>query len=449
MKKIILLVLLATISLATPAQKRYIKKSHNKKLYEYFTATLAGTQATSDVKKEIPIDNIEGVQSEVWACWRNAVESTNEEKLPQASTGEARDTLFWHIPTHPEPGAKMPFHYINKGEKPAEGYPLFLYLHGSGGKAPEWDTGYHLSRSFNDAPAAYFIPQIPSENLYRWAVQPQQHAWEKLLRLALAADDINPNRIYFFGISEGGYGSQRLASFYADYLAGAGPMAGGEPLQNAPAENLANIAFSLRTGERDYGFGRNYLTHITAKTLDSLQGTHPAHYKHNIALIPKRGHGIDYSHTTPWLAQFTRTPHPRYFYWEDYDMYGRHRKGFYNLRVNTTSRNNDKERTCYEMRIEGNNIFLNVKNVTYTTRESLGGIPMTFDKTYTKAQKGNITIFLSEELFNFEKPIIVVLNGKIVHNKEVKPTLQSMAESCALFYDPERVFPASVDIAIE
>jgi hypothetical protein len=101
------------------------------------------------------------------------------------------------------------------------------------------------------------------------------------------------------------------------------------------------------------------------------------------------------------------------------------------------------------MRIEGNNIFLNVKNVTYTTRESLGGIPMTFDKAYTKAQKGNITIFLSEELFNFEKPIIVVLNGKIVHYGKVKPTLRSLVESCALFYDPERLFPAAIDIEIE
>ena len=226
-------------------------------------------------------------------------------------------------------------------------------------------------------------------------------------------------------------------------------MAGGEPLQNAPAENLANIAFSLRTGERDYGFGRNYLTQTAAKALDSLQTVHPQHYKHRIELIPKRGHSIDYSPTTQWLAQFTRTPHPRYFYWEDYDMYGRHRKGFYNLRVNTTSRNNDKERTCYEMRIEGNCISLNVKNVTYTTTASLGTIPVEFAKQYTRATKGHITIFLNEELFDLHKPIIVVLNGKIVHYGKVKPTLRSLVESCALFYDPERLFPAAIDIEIE
>ena len=77
---------------------------------------------------------------------------------------------------------------------------------------------------------------------------------ERNAETAMASPNINPNRIYVFGISEGGYGSQRLASYYADYWAGAGPMAGGEPLRNAPAENCQHIAFSLLTGSQDYGF---------------------------------------------------------------------------------------------------------------------------------------------------------------------------------------------------
>ncbi len=444
--KYIVAPLLAIHSLC-PAQE--LGKNTIEKIETYFEESLRNNPGTFGVEKRIKTKAIERTRKTVWQCWRNIVESYQEEKLPTASTGEKRDTLYWSLPLHPESGAAMPFHYIHKGEKPADGYPLFLYLHGSGPKRQEWDTGYHLCRSFHDTPSAYFIPQIPSEELYRWAIPAQQWAWEKLLRLALLSGDIDANRIYFFGISEGGYGSQRLASFYADYLAGAGPMAGGEPLQNAPAENLSGVAFSLLTGERDYGFGRNLLTHTAAKTLDSLQTVHHRHYNHRINLIPGQGHSIDYSPTTPWLSQFTRTPHPRYFHWEDYEMYGRHRRGFYNLRVNTTSRNSDGERTCYEMRIEGNNIFLTVRNVTYTTTKTIGGIPITFDKHYTRADKGNITIFLNEELFNLDHPIIVVLNGKIVHNGKVTPTLQSMVESCALFYDPERVFPASIDIAIE
>jgi len=110
----------------------------------------------------------------------------------------------------------------------------------------------------------YFIPQIPNEgDYYRWWQVAKQFAWEKLIRQALVEGNVDANRLYVFGISEGGYGSQRLASFYADYWAAAGPMAGGEPLKNAPVENCANIGFSFLTGADDTGFYRNILTYYT------------------------------------------------------------------------------------------------------------------------------------------------------------------------------------------
>lgn len=129
-------------------------------------------------------------------------------------------------------------------------------------------------------------------------------------------------------------------------------------------------------------------------------------------------------------------------------MYGRHRTGFYNLRVNETSRNSDEERTCYEMRIDGNTIELKVENVTYTTTKSIYNIPMFFERSYSAATKGNVTIFLNEQLFDLSKPIKVVLNGKEVYNSKPERTLEAMVESCAEYFDPERVFPAKIDIDI-
>lgn len=45
------------------------------------------------------------------------------------------------------------------------------------------------------------------------------------------------NRVYVFGLGRRIWQSAS-ASFYADCWAAAGPMAGGEPLKNAPAEEL-------------------------------------------------------------------------------------------------------------------------------------------------------------------------------------------------------------------
>ena len=442
--------MIALVALAGNSCAGTISKGKSKKVVSYFAKALQGTR--TDYEGNEKIKDIEATRSAVWECWREAVNGLNEEKLnaPFATT-EPRDTGYWRLPQELEADALMPYYFIKKGEQPGNGYPLFLYMHGSGEKNREWETGLRLCSSYDDAPSLHFIPQIPNGygELYRWAIQSKQWAWEKLLRLAFLNENIDPNRIYFYGISEGGYGSQRLASFYADYLAGAGPMAGGEPLKNAPMENLANIAFALRTGEQDYGFARNAMTYNAAVTIDSLAKAHKGLYNHFIELIPKMGHSINYEKTTPWLKQFSRNANPTYFYWEDYDMYGRHRTGFYNLRVNETSRNSDEERSCYEMSIENNTIDLKVQNVTYTTTKSIYNIPMFFAREYAPATKGNVTIYISEKLFNLEKPIRVVVNGKEAFNGKVKPSLKAMVESCAEFFDPERLFPAEITVEIK
>lgn len=453
MKRIVMTMLFALSIVAGFActGKGDLSKRQAKKVKEYFANTLQGVECEYSNGKAIKLADIKQMRTAVWNCWREAVDGYSEEKLiAPFAADEPRDTGYWHLPESLEPDANMPYYFIKKGEQPQDGYPLFLYMHGSGDKRSEWENGFRLCHSYEDAPSLHFIPQIPNGygELYRWAIQSKQWAWEKLLRLAFLEDNIDPNRIYFYGISEGGYGSQRLASFYADYLAGAGPMAGGEPLKNAPMENLANIAFALRTGEMDYGFARNAMTYNAALTIDSLSKVHEGLYRHFIELVPGMGHGINYEKTTPWLSKHIRNAHPAYFYWEDYDMYGRHRSGFYNLRVNETSRNNDEERTCYEVSIKENTIELKVENVTYTTTESIYNIPMYFSRSYTKATKGNVTLYLNEELFDLSKPVKVVVNGKVAFDGKVEPTVEAMVESCAEYFDPERVFPAKIDVEI-
>ena len=73
---------------------------------------------------------------------------------------------------------------------------------------------------------------------------------------------------------------------------------------------------------------------------------------------------------------------------------------------------------------------------------------MFFSKSYTPATKGNVTIYLSEKLFDFEKNVKVIINGKEVFNGKVTPSIKAMAESCAQFFDPERVFPAEITVYI-
>ncbi len=221
-----------------------------------------------------------------------------------------------------------------------------------------------------------------------------------------------------------------------------------EPLKNAPAENLRNTAFSLRTGDQDFGFYREQLTRYTKRALDSLQRLHPDGYTHQVELIPGYGHAIDYDPTTPWLRQHTRNPYPKHVTWENFEMDGLYRDGFYNLYVDQRSNSDTSTRTLYEMDINGNDINLCVSLVEYTTTETdpRWGIALDFAKYYTRAATGVVTVYLNNQLVDLAKPVTLTVNGNVAYHGLLTPTLENMVNSCARFFDPARIYPAAITV---
>lgn len=421
---------------AGPAPSRPQAGEHRPEVTQPYTA------------RTFPLKRLAGQRTARWAAYL-ASSAARDSALalpdPPQLTRPWCDSIT--LPASLEQQAVMAYYWGAKGARPAEGYPAYIYLHGSGPRAAEWATGLTLARRFADAPSLYFIPRIPREGeWYRWWQRGKLYVWERLFRALLRRPDTDPARLYLFGISEGGYGSQRLASYYADYLAAAGPMAGGEPLINAPAENLRHTPFSLLTGALDAGFYRNRLTPATGAALDSLAARCPGDYVHRVSLIPGRGHGIDYSPTTPWLSQWRRTPLPAAFSWEDYPLDGRYRRGFYYLRVDR--RPSGAERTRYDVSITGDTVRLDARLVTYTTTASEGGIPLSFARTYAPATDGQLTLFLSPELLDLSRPVTLIVNGRTAFRGRLRLSADALEASLALFGDPLRLLPAALSIRL-
>ncbi len=417
----------------------------------FFNARLSGEKKLFQISERIRDKSADEFAAQVWNTWKEANCDLDEEKLIPMTPLSDSIPGMWHLPDSLEPDADMPYYFGTKGRMPEEGYPLFVYLHGSGRKDAEWAAGFRICNMFKDAPSLYFIPQIPNTGpWYRWWQQSKQYAWEKLIRQVFLMDEVNQDRIYFLGVSEGGYGSQRLASFYADYLAAAGPMAGGEPLKNAPAENCASIGFSLRTGAKDYGFARCLLTGYVKEHFDSLEISHPGYFRHWVDVIPERGHGIDYRPTSPWLSGFKRNPWPSYVAWEDFSMDGRRREGFYNIQVLDRSCDAEDSRTYYEMSISDNKVSVSVSDVEYSTVETIPGtdIAMKFARSYSPSGNGRFIVYLNSAMVDVSKPVTVEVNGSIVFKGRLKADIKNMVNSCAVFFDPARVFPYAVEVVL-
>lgn len=425
----------------------------NQEIVDYFSGYLSGRQGLyEDSLDAIALSALAAERELVWEAWVNANNKRSEDKLINLDALSAGKSGTWAVPANLEPNAVTNYWWGTKGAKPASGYPLLMYLHGSGDKNSEWTGARPMVLNFNDAPAVYFIPQVANVGNYQpWYLKAKQYTFERMLRLAFVTGEIDADKVYFYGISEGGYGSQRIGAFYADYMAGVGPMAGGEPLKNAPVENYRNTAFNFRTGANDTGFHRNILTQYTKDEFERFQAEFPESFVHHIELIPGAGHGIDYTQTTPWLKQHTRNPYPKYVTWENFEMDGQYRKGFYNIFVNERSNTNTDSRGYYELKIDGNNLALTVETVTYTTTEvdQTWGIHMKFAKSYQPATKGKVTIYLSPELVDLTQDVTLTVNGVEAYNGKVSPERRHLVNSCAAFFDPARLYPAAIEVDLQ
>lgn len=432
---------------------------------DYFAAVLAGKTPAALPETLIESADYDARKSRLWELWRTAINTADPTALPAPGNFMSADWSNNLVPTGSWnlPDGSMQFVYGFKGSKPSAGYPLILSLHGSGEDTyTEWSYTVGWDQSYQDSPALYFVPRSPKGGTgCRWFQPSRQQAWMRLIRKACLAGDVDPDRIYFMGVSEGAYGSQRLGSFFADYLAGIGPIAGGEPLYNCPAENTANLYFRQRTGQLDTMFGRYRITVKARETWDQLAKDHPGYYEHDIEIRPGEGHDCKYDGVTADLVKHVRNPWPKYFYWENFGMGegtgepNAWRTGFHNLRVVEGIHIGQDEwvRDAYEMTIEGNNISLKVMEVNVTpsdlVQESGWDVNIGVAKTVKDASKGKVTIYLNDKLVDLDSPVTITVNG--VKKFEGKVTLDEryMTESLAEWGDPQRVFPAAVTVSVE
>lgn len=123
--------------------------------------------------------------------------------------------------------------YIPEGKAPKGGWPLILFLHGSGERGKDGKKqasvgiGPAIQENPENWPAVVIMPQCPTSS--QWRDKPLEQAFE-LLATVEKEYKTNKKQVYLTGLSMGGYGSWNLGSMHPERFAAIAPICGtGDP----------------------------------------------------------------------------------------------------------------------------------------------------------------------------------------------------------------------------
>ncbi len=147
-------------------------------------------------------------------------------------------------------------------------YPLVLYLHTSGERGNDNEGTIFGAQMFlnpvnrEDYPCLVIVPQCPENHTWAFDVSPGSYDFPKdypeskimkevmeLVHLFLQRPDVDPDRVYIYGMSMGGIGAFDAVARHPDIFAAAVPICGD--INPDRLGKFEGVSFSLYHGDSD------------------------------------------------------------------------------------------------------------------------------------------------------------------------------------------------------
>ena len=308
------------------------------------------------------------------------------------------------------------------GTLPKDGRPLYISLHGGGGTTPstndqQWNNQKTL---YKPTDAVYLCPRAITNTWDLHFVPEADAFYEEIIHYAVAAWEVNPNKVYLMGYSAGGDGVWRLAPRMADHWAAASMMAGHPG--DVRLEGLRNTPFMIWCGADDSAYNRNEECAKRIKEMDALQAADPEGYIHEGHIVEGKGHWMDLEDAAavPWMAQYARNPYPQRVVWCQGDVM---KEAFYWLGAPLSEAK------------KGMMVAAHIDKAANTV--------VIEDCDYP-----SLTIYLNDNLVDLDKPVKVVKGGKVLFEGSLTRSPKSMRASLNARQDIGYIFPAQVTVTL-
>ncbi|EMI46640.1 Transglutaminase-like domain protein [Rhodopirellula sp. SWK7] len=314
----------------------------------------------------------------------------------------------------------MPFSYEKFGEKPSDGWSLYISLHGGGG-APaavndrQWENQKKL---YSLEQGIYLAPRAPTNTWNLWHQEHIDVMLKRLIEGMVALEDVNWSRVYVMGYSAGGDGVYQLAPRMSDYWAAAAMMA-GHP-NETDAKGLRNVPFALQMGGKDTAYKRNQIAAEWKEKLATLQAADADGYRHFVKIYPGKGHWMDREDAVaiPWMAEHVRNPTPSRIVWVQDDV--THNE-FYWLAVDDEHCNPRSEMIA---EVDGQAIRLNGDGVE------------------------QVQVRLDDRFIDLDQPVKITCGGDTLFEDLVERTIGDLVRTLGDRGDPNLAFPHSVSVTL-
>ncbi len=311
---------------------------------------------------------------------------------------------------------------------PARSYPVEFMLHG-GVSRPEWDAGGEWWRrgydGYDELDQITVMPAAWDDNF--WWQDSQAENLAAILRFLKQSYNVDDNRVYLSGVSDGGTGAYFFAFKQPTEWAAFLPYIGHPGvLRNAQSggghalyfENLMNNALFIVNGEKDPLYPASSLTPF----IDILKETK---INHEFTVIADGGHNTNWMpdelpRINAFKAANVRDPLPESLIWvaDREDRYNR-------------------------------NAWIRVDKLVEPGRPGLLKVERSSNHFTVSAERvADFSLLLNPEEVNFNELITVTVNGAMLFNGQVTQDAETLLRYAANELDRAQLFTAELRLQI-
>ena len=312
---------------------------------------------------------------------------------------------------------KMKLYQAKFGDKPKDGWSLYISMHGGGGAPARTNDSQwrNQKKLYKLEQGIYVAPRAPTDTWNLWQQSHIDQFFDRLITDLIVSENVNPNRVYIMGYSAGGDGVYQLGPRLADRLAAAAMMAGHPG--DAAAESLRNLPFTIHVGELDRPYKRNQHAAKWKKKLADLHEQDPDGYINEVQIHKGRGHWMKKEDAVaiPWMAKFSRNRFPKKVVWKQDNV---KQKRFYWLAVNEIPK---------------------AKPLIVASRE---GQKISIEQ----AEVDSVSVLVNDEMLDMDQEISIDWAGQSVQSKKIDRTIGQLANSLLERGDPAMMFSGRIEV---